>query len=101
MATKGLYSEEMAWKRSSGVVYEVVDGQAVLVDAEGAELITLNPVGTLVWQELDGRRDAARLAADLVDRFEGVTIDDFERDVTAFLSELEAAALVRPGDDAG
>jgi hypothetical protein len=91
----------MAWKRSSGVVYEVVDGQAVLVDAEGAELITLNPVGTLVWQELDGRRDAARLAADLVDRFEGVTIDDFERDVTAFLGELEAASLVRPGDDAG
>jgi hypothetical protein len=91
----------MAWQRSSRVVYEVVDGQAVLVDANGAELITLNPVGTLVWQELDGRRDAARLAADLVDRFEGVTVDELQRDVAAFLSELEADALVRPADDDG
>ena len=92
----------MAWLRSPDVVYEVVDGKAVLVDPEGVELITLNPVGTLVWEALDGERDAAGLAAGLVGRFEGVTLAQLEADVAAFLSEIRGAGLLRePGDAAG
>ena len=91
----------MAWQRSPQVVYEVVDGQAVLVDPDGVELITLNAVGTLVWEELDGRRDAAALAADLLERFEGVTLAQLESDITAFLAEVDAAGLVCDGADAG
>jgi len=90
----------MAWQRSPGVVYEVVDDQTVLVDPEGVELVTLNAVGTLVWEALDGRRNAAELAAALVDRFEGVTLSDLERDITGFLTEIEALGLIHPGDDA-
>ena len=90
----------MAWQRSPRVVYEVVDGQAVLVDPEGVELVTLNPVGTLVWQELDGRREAAELASALLGRLEGVTGPELERDVAEFLAELEMAALICPSVDA-
>jgi hypothetical protein len=89
----------MAWQRSPRVVYEVVDGQAVLVDPDGRELLTLNAVGTLVWEELDGARDSAELAAALIDRFDGVGLADFERDITEFLAEVEAAGLVSPPDD--
>ena len=88
----------MAWQRSPRVVYEVIDGRAVLVDPEGVELLTLNAVGTLVWEALDGARDPAALADDLVERFQGVTRDDLERDIAAFLAELEAGALVLPKD---
>jgi hypothetical protein len=80
------------------VVYEVIDGQAVLLDGEGAELITLNTVGTLVWEELDGRRNVEELAGALASRFEGVSRADLARDIDAFLAELEASALVAPGD---
>jgi hypothetical protein len=90
----------MAWQRAPRVVYEVVDGQAVLVDPDGVELITLNTVGTLVWEELDGARDAADLAAVLLGRFEDVTRAQLESDITAFLSEVDAAGLVCEGDDA-
>lgn len=90
----------MAWQRSPNVVYEVVGGQAVLVDPEGVELITLNPVGTVVWEELDGEREAADLAADLLGRFEGVTRSQLEVDIVAFLSEVDAAGLVCHRDDA-
>jgi hypothetical protein len=85
----------MVWERSPDVVYEVVDGKAVLVDPDGVELITLNPVGTLVWEQLDGHRDAATLAADLIGRFDGVTLAQLETDVAAFLAEIDAAGLVR------
>jgi hypothetical protein len=83
------------------VVYEVVDGQAVLVDPAGAELITLNRVGTLVWQELDGRRDTEELVAVLVETFDDAPADEIARDVVAFLAELEAGALISRGDVAG
>jgi hypothetical protein len=82
------------------VVYEVVDGQAVLVDPTGVELLTLNAVGTLVWEELDGRRGPAEIAADLVARFDGVTVDQLAGDVADFLAEAEDAGLVVPTDGA-
>jgi hypothetical protein len=89
----------MAWQRSPRVVYEVVDGQAVLVDPEGVELLTLNAVGTQIWEALDGIREPADLTALLVGRFDGVTPDELERDITAFLAEISAAGLVDPADD--
>jgi len=89
----------MAWQRSPRVVYEVVDGQAVLVDPEGVELLTLNLVGTLIWAELDGVREPADLAAALIGRLDGVAPADLERDIAAFLAEISAAGLVAPADD--
>ncbi len=74
--------------RADGVVYEVVDGQAVLVDAVGRELITLNAVGTLIWQALDGESDATAVAESLLPQLEGVTRDELVRDTTAFVREL-------------
>jgi hypothetical protein len=88
----------MAWQRSPQVVYEVVDGQAVLLDAAGVELITLNAVGTLVWQQLDGAREEAELAAELSGHFPSVGEADLENDIGAFLAELAAGALVLPSD---
>jgi hypothetical protein len=81
------------------VVYEVVDGEAVLVDPDGKELLTLNEVGTMVWEELDGRRGPDELAAALVGRFDGVTEREVAHDIEAFLAEVEAAGLVCEADD--
>ena len=74
--------------RADGVVYEIVDGQAVLVDAAGRELITLNPVGTLIWEALDGTADAGTVAERLLPQLDGVTRDELVRDTEDFLREL-------------
>jgi hypothetical protein len=94
----------MAWQRSAQVVYEVVDGEGLLIDPAGVELITLNSVGALVWQTLDGCLDAAGLADALLPSFEGVTRGELERDIEAFLGELHEAGLVSeatPDGDTG
>ena len=83
-------------QRAPDVVYEVVADRAVLIDPAGVELITLNPVGTLVWQALDGGGDAATLAQRLLPEFEGVTAEQL--DIDAFLNELRDLGLV--SDDA-
>jgi hypothetical protein len=81
-------------KRADDVIFEVTGGRAVLLDGAGAELITLNPVGTLVWQALDGRRDVTTLARDLQPRFDDVDLDRLTGDIVGFVSELESLGLV-------
>lgn len=80
--------------RADGVVHEVVDGRAVLVDPSGLQLITLNEVGSLVWEALEQPGDVASLVAVLLPRFPDVDEAQAEADVTAFLDELRAAGLV-------
>jgi hypothetical protein len=80
-------------QRSDEVVYDMAGDRAVLLDAAGRELITLNPVGTLVWNELDGHRDVATIAADLLPRFTGVDLDVLRADIAAFADELVSLGL--------
>ena len=72
--------------------------RAVLLDASGTELITLNPVGSLVWNELDGARDADELAADLHGRFTSVGLGELRDDISAFLDELAELGLAVDSD---
>jgi hypothetical protein len=88
----------MALRRSPDVTFEVVDGRAILIDAAGKELITLNPVGTLVWNALDGVQDADGLAAELVSSLQGVTIEQLTQDIRTFLGELQSSELVIEAD---
>lgn len=76
------------------MTYETIDGQAVVIDPEGRELITLNEVGTQVWEYLDGQRKVADLVDELSGNFEGVSREQFEADVVAYLEELGDAGLV-------
>lgn len=86
----------MAWERSPAVIYETVDGRAVLVDPDATEIITFNAVGTLVWQALDGTRGVPELATAIAPGLEGVTLPELEHDIGEFLNEVEAAGLITP-----
>ena len=62
----------MPLRRSPDVTYEVVDDRAMLLDPSGRELITLNPVGSVVWETLDGTLDVAGITDRLLPRFDGI-----------------------------
>ena len=80
--------------RRPDVTSEVVDGQAILVPPSGQEIITLNAVGTLIWDALDHPRDLDELLEYLLERVSGVERDELTRDVEAFLRELQASELI-------
>ena len=84
----------MSWSRDPGVVSDVIEGKAVLVDAAGRELITLNSVGTIVWEALDGRRDVAGLCDVVAARYPSTPRTQVETDVGSFLAELSGLGLV-------
>ena len=66
----------------------------MLLDQSGTELITLNPVGTLVWQALDRPGDVHTIARQLSVTFPDVAVEQLETDAAGFLDELAAAGLV-------
>ena len=85
-------------RRSDHVIWEVTGARAVLLDPDGTELITLNPVGTLVWDAIDGRTPDA--IADLLhSQFEGVTREQLAIDVRAFLDDLEQLGVIVSADE--
>lgn len=80
--------------QASSVVFEVVDGRAVLVDPSGSELITLNPVGSMIWNALAQPTDADAIADRLLPEFEDVTREELHGDIVAFIEELSELGLL-------
>lgn len=81
-------------KRSPTVTYEVVDGHAVLVHPDGREMLTLNALGTRVWEALDGTNDEPAIVASLSEEFPEVDRSEIEKDVGAFIAELRRSKLL-------
>ncbi len=83
----------MPVRRAPGVTYEMSGDRAVILDAAGSVMTTLNEVGTVIWRELDGARDSATLAGDLAPKFDGVDVETLESDIEDFAASLMEAGL--------
>jgi Coenzyme PQQ synthesis protein D (PqqD) len=75
-------------------MFEMSGDRAVLLDASGSELITLNAVGSIVWNAMDTPIDMATLAAKLGETFPDVPLDQLRADVEEFVGQLRSAGLV-------
>ena len=84
-------------RRAEHIVAEVAEGRAFLVNDRREELITLNPVGTMVWRALDGVKDTPALAAELIGEFEDVTSERLRTDIDEFLARIAKLGLVVEG----
>ncbi|MFN2568049.1 MAG: PqqD family protein [Candidatus Dormibacteria bacterium] len=91
----------LCYRRADGVLHEVVDSKVVLVHPDGKELLTLNPVGTLVWEAMDGPSDAAGLTDKLLPRLGGVPRHQVLADISAFLTELTGLGLAVQSSSSG
>jgi hypothetical protein len=91
----GVHAMTSIYRPADSVLSEQVDGRVLLINAASDELITLNPVGSVVWQELLlGERDVDELVATVRDRFPDAPVDAVGDDVRGFLRTLHDAGLV-------
>lgn len=74
--------------------FEPSGDSVVILNADGTVMTTLNAVGARVWTELDGVRDAAAIASDLITDYQGITTDELTADIEEFIESLVAADLV-------
>ena len=93
------YRAAVRFRRASGVIYDELQGHAVLLDRGSVKMLTLNPVGTLVWQLLDVDRTHEELVTLLLPKVRGVTAEQLAIDVAPFLDELVAAGVVVASDE--
>ena len=70
---------------------------AVLMDIRGGHMITLNPVGSIIWQQLSDGRSAEEIAEHLSSRF-SVPREQTLADVNEFFEKLQAQHLIDPSE---
>jgi hypothetical protein len=75
------------------MAWQTIDGETVLLNVEGRELMGLNAVGARVWELADGTHALDEIARTIADEFAveaGVATADVER----FVDELVAAGAL-------
>jgi hypothetical protein len=84
---------------ASGVLWEQVDVKVMLIDQASSELVTLNPVGSLIWRTLAAQpTSASRLAEVVSESFPEVSLTQATEDVEIFLDELVRLGFVSSAD---
>jgi hypothetical protein len=82
----------MALRIDRRLAWQVVDGQAVIVDLVEGRMLGLNATGSLIWSLLAEQRDAD-LAQAVAQRFD-VDLQSAARDVADFIGWLRERKLV-------
>ena len=90
-------------RKAMATSFRVVDGQAIVMQAENAEVHILNDVGTRVWGLLDGKRTVEEIV-DLVGKqlrseYDGVP-QDLAADVIAFIEDIGKRGMIEMAEKA-
>ena len=75
------------------MAWQTVDGETVLLNLDGRELMGLNGVGARAWELFDGQRTLQQIAAVVSEEFD-VDAAQAQSDVLVFAAELLAAGAV-------
>jgi hypothetical protein len=70
---------------------------AVLMDIQGGSMLTLNPIGSIIWQQLSDGRSPEQIAERLASEF-GIAREQVLADVNEFVEQLQAQHLIGPSE---
>jgi hypothetical protein len=85
--------------RDADLVTRQIAGETIIVPVRSQvgdldSIFTLNDVGTLIWQHLDGRTTVRQMVEAICQVYD-ITPEEATGDVLDFLTELEGAGLIR------
>lgn len=83
----------MILAKSPKTAWRIIEGEAVILSMESKVLRGLNPVGSRIWELIDGQRSFEEIIGVVVQEFD-VTPEDAGQDVGAFIQELLDRGLV-------
>ena len=75
------------------VVFEVLEGEAVVLNLDTGIYFTLNPVGTRIWELIEEHGDLAKVRDAMISEYE-VGEETLDRDIEALMRELVEKGLV-------
>lgn len=88
------------FRHAGGLTWDHVDDRVVVLDADGSSMITLNPVASMLWPELEPSASPEVLVRTLHDAFSDVSTEQLQQDVEAFLDELLGEGLIEVAETA-
>ena len=83
----------MILAKSPKTAWRIIEGEAVILSMDTKVLRGLNPVGSRIWELIDGQRSLERTTGTIVLDFT-VPPADAAQDVRAFIQELLDRGLV-------
>lgn len=80
--------------RSDEVVWRVIDGEVVILTADGHEIHKLNKVGSAIWELADGTRNIKEIESVICERFD-VSFEVAHADVQEFANQLVVKKILQ------
>jgi len=74
-------------RRTEGIAWRLIEGEAVLVNVRRDEVIHLNPAASFLWSNLDGKSSLADIARSMTEEYE-VDAETALADAVAFAADL-------------
>jgi hypothetical protein len=84
---------DLVLNRSPDAAYRVYDGQATIVLPSQAAVHVLNPIGSFIWESLDGRASLSQILERVLDEYD-ITRDAAETDLRQFVTALLDQGMV-------
>ncbi|HSO60295.1 MAG TPA: PqqD family protein [Desulfobacterales bacterium] len=89
---------EKIYRRNDNFVYRRIEGEMVLVPIRDNVgdldcIYSLNPVGAMVWEHLDGSHDLDAIKNRIMAEYD-VADDKAETDLVSFINEMKTIAAV-------
>lgn len=81
-------------KIADNVLFQEVDGEAVLLSLDEGCYYGLDELGTRIWKLLDQDLDNEQVVATIVEEYD-VAPDQARRDLDRFLGDLEQSGLIQ------
>lgn len=80
----------MSYKRVAGLPWQIVGESAVIIDPRSNKIHELDPVGTVIWSNLDGEQNAEDIAEVISQNFtseEAMVVSDIDEFCETLLGE--------------
>jgi hypothetical protein len=89
---------EKIYRRNENFVFRRIEGETILVPIRSNVgdldcIYSLNPVGALVWEHLDGSQDLDAIKSQIAAEYD-VTDNEAETDLLSFIEEMKTIAAV-------
>ncbi|MGQ9647619.1 MAG: PqqD family protein [Thermodesulfobacteriota bacterium] len=87
------------YTKDSNLVTRCVAGETIIVPIKNkvgdlGSIYTLNEVGTMIWELIDGKKSVSRIAEAICDAYD-VTPEEALKDTFDFLRSAEEAGLIK------
>jgi len=79
--------------KASHTASQIIDGEAVVLDIPGKMLRGLNPVGSRIWELIDGTRTLGEIAQQVAGEYARPEADVLQ-DMTEFVDELARRRVI-------